>query len=474
MFALVARRELLLQLRDGRLRVALGLLLGVLIAACAAGWVQFERSMQEKGRFEDYARDQWLTQGERHPHRAAHYGMYVTMPEFGLAFFDPGLRPVAGQTLWLEAHARPAFANVPTQDDLTLSLGPTTVSGSAVLQLLGGLLALVMGAVAVSSDRESGVLRQILAQGCSIRNWLIGKTLGSAAILAIPLGAAGVVIIGGAVVISPESVRTDAALRALFLVVSNGLLLWVLLAVGVTLSSCLRSTRAALTAALAVWVGVFVLAPRAAAVLAEVAAPTPTLSAYRDAVLGAFNDGFDSRGGYAAQLAALETETVQRYGVESLADLPVGFSGIRMRHLDAWTAEVDDREYARLESTYASQQRVRMAIAAIAPYIAARAVSRGLAGTDWAHYRHFLTAAESYRRNLGGQMNALLEERLAGERWEIDGTDEDWATVSPLRYTSPSVGWALGQMATPLALLVAWATLVVGVCLTLAARRLRP
>ena len=91
MFALVARREVLLQLRDGRLRVALGLLLGVLIAACAAGWVQFERSMQEKGRFEDDARDQWLTQGERHPHRAAHYGMYVTMPEFGLAFFDPGL-----------------------------------------------------------------------------------------------------------------------------------------------------------------------------------------------------------------------------------------------------------------------------------------------------------------------------------------------------------------------------------------------
>ena len=329
MFALVARRELLLQLRDGRLRVALGLLLGVLIAACAAGWVQFERSMQEKGRFEDGARDQWLTQGERHPHRAAHYGTYVTMPEFGLAFFDPGLRPVAGQTLWLEAHSRPAFANVPTQEDLTLTLGPTTVSGSAVLQLLGGLLALVMGAVAVSSDRESGVLRQVLAQGCSIRNWLIGKTLGLAAILAIPLGAAGVLILAGAVLVSPESVQVDVALRGLLLVLVNGLLLWVLLAVGVTLSSFLRSTRAALTAALAVWVGVFVLAPRAAAVLAEIAAPTPAMSEYRDAVMAAFNDGFDGRGGYAAQLQALETQTVQRYGVESLAELPVGFSGIR-------------------------------------------------------------------------------------------------------------------------------------------------
>ena len=71
-------------------------------------------------------------------------------------------------------------------------------------------------------------------------------------------------------------------------------------------------------------------------------------------------------------------------------------------------------------------------------------------------------------------MNTLIEERLAGERWEMDGTDEDWATVSPLRYTSPSVGWALGQLATPLALLLAWATLVVGACLTLAARSLRP
>jgi ABC-2 type transport system permease protein len=469
----IARREILLQFRDGRMRMALLVLLASLLAACVSGWLQFNQAAREQRLFEEEAREQWLTQGERHPHRAAHFGTYVTKPELSLAFFEPGLRPFAGQTLWLEAHDRPAFANVPAEDDLTLTLGPGAASGAAILQMLGGLLALCMGALAVASDRESGVLRQVLAQGTGIRTWLAGKTLGLAGVLAIPVGVTGIAMFTGVLLGASEGAATDTLLRAGILLLTNALLLWVLLAIGVAISAVTASTRAALTAALALWIGGFVLAPRVAATLAERLAPSPTLAEYRAAISKAFDEGFDSRGGYSAQLAALEQETMRRYGVTRLADLPVGFSGIRMKHMDGWSAEVDDREYARLQQAYRRQFAIRMGVALLAPFIAARNLSQGMAGTDWPHYLHFLAAAERYRREFGGQMNGLIQDRVVGERWEMDGTNADWATVAPLRYSIPDVRWAVLRQAVPALILFAWATVAAAACFAFASRRLR-
>lgn len=470
----IAQREIVLQFRDGRLRLAFLVLLTALVAACVSGWLQFSQAAREHQLFEDQAREQWLAQGERHPHRAAHFGTYVTKPELSLAFFEPGLRPVAGQTLWLEAHDRPAFANVPADDDQTLALGPGAASASAILQILGGLLALCMGALSVAADRESGVLRQVLAQGVGIRTWLAGKTLGLAGVLAIPLVVAAVAVLAGSLVAAPDAQRVDVALRALILIATNALLLWGLLAVGVAISALTHSVRAALTAALALWIGGFVLAPRAAAMLAEWTAPSPTLAEYRAATSQAFDAGFDERGGYDAQLKALQDATMRQYGVAQLSDLPVGFSGLRMKHMDAWSAEVDDREFARLQRRYATQFAVRTGISVLAPYIAARSVAQGMAGTDWSHYQHFLSAAETYRRAFGGQMNSLIEERVEGETWEMDGTNADWAGVEPIHYVIPGAGWALSQQVWPIFVVLAWASLIAAGSLALAARKLRP
>jgi ABC-2 type transport system permease protein len=472
--ATIARREISLQFRDGRLRLAFLVLIAALATACVSGWMQFKQAAREQQAFEQRARDQWLTQGERHPHRAAHFGSYVTKPELSLAFFEPGLRSFAGQTLWLEAHDRPAFANVRADDDQTLTLGPGAASGAAILQLLGGLLALCTGALSVAGDRESGVLRQVLAQGVGVRTWLAGKTLGLAGILAIPLALAGIGVLAGALIGAPTWARGDVAARASLLLLSNALLVWALLAAGVAISSITNSVRAALTAALAIWIGGFVLAPRATAMLAEWIAPTPSLADYRLRTAKLFREGFDARGGYDAQLKALQESTLRHYGVETLAELPVGFSGIRMKHMDAWSAEVDDREFAILAQTYERQFAIRMVAAALAPFIAARQITQGMAGTDWSHYQHFLGAAERYRRQFGRQMNDLIEHRVAGETWEMDGTNADWATVKPLRYSIPDVRWALREQAIPALILLAWALAVAFGSLWLASRRLEP
>ncbi|WP_337186341.1 DUF3526 domain-containing protein [Phenylobacterium sp.] len=473
MIGAIARRELALQMRDGRLVMTGVVLLLAVLAATTAGWFQFERARGEREHFIAEARQQWLDQGERHPHRAAHFGAYVAMPELSLAMFEPGLRPFAGQTLWLEAHDRPAFANIPSEDDLTLQTGLGVASGSAILQMLGGLLALTLGALAIVRDRESGMLRLALAQGVSPFAWTGGKLLGLATALALPLAPAALLAVGVAAWAAPGGTALDIVVRGLVLLGADALLLLGLLAAGVAISAVARSSRGALTAALGLWVGIFVLAPRAATTLVERVSPAPSLEAYQKAARTAFDEGYSDRPGYAAQLKALETRTLAEHKVQRLEDLPVGFSGIRMRHMDAWSTEVDDREYARLVRTYDDQSRIRMAVSLASPFVAARSVAQGMAGMDWPHHRDFLEAAETYRRGFGLQMNSLIEARVRGAGWEMDGDGRDWSAVAPFHYASPSAGWAIARQAAFLGLLAAW-TMAALVGLVLASRRLRP
>lgn len=471
----IARRELLLQYREGRLLLACGIVLVLMLAAAISGWSQFAQAEARRAGFVDQAREQWLQQGERHPHRAAHFGVYVVKPELPLAFFEPGLRPFVGQTLWLEAHDRPVFSNIPSSDDLTLGVGLGVASGATILQMLGSLLVLASSALAVVRERESGVLRQVLAQGVSPLQWISGKFLGLFAAIVVPLLLLGFMAIAGLALFLPvfPGQQVDTLLRGSLLLGGNALLLVALLALGLLVSTQVRASRTALMIVLAFWLFSCVLGPRLASTLSTGLAPAPTLDAYRQAAGEAFEQGFDDRGGYGTQLAALESQVLAEYGVQTLDELPVGFSGLRMKHLDAWTAEVDDLEYRKLEQTYARQGGIRLALSTAAPFIAARSVSQGMAGMDWSHYRHFLQAAEIYRRSFGHQMNTLLEHGVTGDRWEMNGDFADWASVEPFQYELPGTGWAFEQQRGFILVLAGWVLASLSFLL-LASRRLRP
>ena len=59
-------------------------------------------------------------------------------------------------------------------------------------------------------------------------------------------------------------------------------------------------------------------------------------------------------------------------------------------------------------------------------------------------------------------MNSLIEDRVEGETWEMDGTNADWAHVEPLQYAIPERGWALTQQVAPALIVLAWASLIAG------------
>jgi len=469
----IARRELLLQLRDGRLVVTAVLLLALLGAATTVGWSRWTRGEAERVRFAEQSYDQWLNQGPKHPHRAAAYGLYVAKPETPLAVFEPGLRPYAGRTLWLEAHSNAAFSNAPADDDLTASPGLGESSGAGLLHLLGGLVALVLGALSVARERETGVLRQLLAQGVKPSRWLAGKYLGLAGALAVPLAPFSAVVLAAAPWAAPSGAVFDTAARTLVALAAGAVYLLAVLAVGMVVSILARSSRTALMAALAIWVIGSVLAPRAASHLALRLAPTPDAAAYAEAVSDEFMSGYGAEPGWDERLKRLERDTLASHGVARLADLPIGFSGLRMMAMDAWTLQVSDRHHQRLEATYARQETVRLAVAALAPFLAVRSVTHGMAGTDWPHYRHFAGEAELYRRAFNARMNVAIVRGLRGDAWEMNAGREVWASVPRFQYAAPDTAWALRAQAPALSILGAWLGFAL-LALALAGRRLRP
>lgn len=468
----IARHELRQLRRDGRLRAAAWLGLGLLVALALLGWQTYRREAHERAHFETEAREQWENQGDKHPHRAAHFGIYLTKPELPLTLFDSGIKPATGRVLWLEAHSRSVFAFSPGEDAGAAGILGLT-NGAEVLQLLGTLLVILAAYGSVAREREDGTMRLLLAQGVSPRRWFAGKCLG----LGLALGVVSLPIMAGLGLLcwwtDPAGFGIDAAGRALLLAAAHVVFFAAWLVGAVAVSAWARTARGALALLLGIWVAGGILAPRLAATLASAMAPLPTVAEFAKAQADDFAHGFDGEPGWNAQLAQLEKDMLARHQVGSLAELPVGFSGIRMQAMDAFEGRISDRHQQRLEEIYARQNRWHWATAIMGPYVPMRALSSGLAGMDWAHYQHFAEVAEVYRRGVVKSMDQLLERELRGDKWEIQFGRDVWSRVPPFSYAMPSYGWALREAAVPAGLVASW-LLLASVIAWLGVRRIAP
>jgi ABC-2 type transport system permease protein len=84
-----------------------------------------------------------------------------------------------------------------------------------------------------------------------------------------------------------------------------------------------------------------------------------------------------------------------------------------------------------------------------------RALSMALAGTDFAHHRDFVTAAEDYRRAIQRVMNDDISRNSRPGVVYTAGPDL-WAQVPEFTYRLPDVWWALGRNQISLVMLAGW------------------
>ena len=104
MIAVIARKEFTEFRRDSRFRLAASLMLVLLLAGSLLGWRNYLdlEAQAEAAAEHDYQR--WQQQDPKHPHDAAHNGVYVFKTPRPLAVVDGGIEPYVGASIMNGAH----------------------------------------------------------------------------------------------------------------------------------------------------------------------------------------------------------------------------------------------------------------------------------------------------------------------------------------------------------------------------------
>lgn len=448
----VARKEIIEMFRDGRFRAAGAIVSTLLAASLVLGWQYHREIEQQHGAARQATREQWLGQGKKNPHSAAHYGVHAFKPAGPLTLVDRGTDTHTGVAVWLEAHKQNEFKYRPVQDATAIQrFGELT--GATVLQLFVPLLIILLTFNSFAGERESGTLRLLLSQGVSRASLAGGKALGAAAALSILLVPAA---IAGALAITVASGPQEMAAAVPRMTwMAAGYLLYFAAFTGLSLavSAASRSPRRALMVLMGFWIFNGLVAPRAASDLSKRLFPAPSAFAFGHAIeLQLEGSGHDASG---ERIKRLEERLLKQYGVTSIAALPVNFNGIRLQEGEEHGNTVFDHAYGELWATFSRQDAVHRALAVVAPSLAIRSVSMGFAGADRDQHVHFAQAAEHYRRMIQRVMNGDLAKNASNSGIYMADAGL-WQKVPPFEYTAPGAAWVLERQAPSLAILGLW------------------
>jgi ABC-2 type transport system permease protein len=448
----IAHKEFVEILRDKRFFVSALIVGGLLLTSLALGWRHNAEVRRQHEAAQAATEQQWLNQGEKAPHSAAHFGVYAFKLSLPLAFVDRGVEAFTGVAVWLEAHKQNDFRYRPAQDQTILARF-SELTAAAVLQILLPLLIILLAFSAFAGERESGTLRQVLSLGVAPAKLALGKVLGITGVLSLLLIPA---VIVGIIALSLTSETPFDAARIALMTLGYLLYLGVFLFVALAVSARVSSSGAALIILLGIWIFGCLIAPRAATDIARRAYPTPSALEFSQAVEADLKNGTDGHNPADKRLAALKTATMQQYGVARLEDLPVNFDGIALQAGEDFGNQIFDKHYGNLWNAFEQQEKVRQISAIAAPQLAVASLSRGLAGTDFAQHRDFAVSAENHRRTLIQVINKdVMHNARYGDRNYIANANL-WAQVPAFSYAPPSVIQILREQIGGIAVLLAW------------------
>jgi ABC-2 type transport system permease protein len=396
----------------------------------------------ERARFQSTVDAQWANQPDRHPHRVVHYGHYVFRPLSPLAFFDFGVDPFTGSTLFLEGHRQNSanFSDA-AQSSVLLRFGQLTPA--FVLQVLTPLLIVFLAFGSVARERERGQLRLQIVQGVRGATLLLGKLAAHAGV-ALLLGAPAFIALVVIAVLHPA-----VAFEALALLAGYALYLLVWVVAAVLVSASLPRARDALLALVASWIVTAILLPR---VMPDVAAGNvgrPSRIETEVAIherLAAIGDSHNPDDPY---FKAFRARTLQHYGVTRVEDLPVNYSGLLMAEGERMTSALFD-EFMRADHARQTEESAIVHSASVAsPLIALRRMSTALSGTNLDSHARFLLEGERYRYAFVQRLNSLHvnvvtptgagDERIDKHHWE--GTPRFGYAAAPFAEVAARHAW---------------------------------
>ncbi|WP_256011665.1 DUF3526 domain-containing protein [Desertivirga xinjiangensis] len=473
MIRTISQKEVTSVLRDKRFVLIGVIVVLLLVAAVITGIISYKQLSAERTIAQQEASNDFKDQPARHPHRMAHYGSYAFRPKSSFSFFDFGLDSYTGTMVYLEAHQQNSsnFSTVQQSGSL-LRFGELTVA--FVLQWLIPLLIIFLSFNTFTQEKEDATIKNLLSQGMTVGEIALGKLHGYLKVLTLILVPALLATFVFMFLANDLKFNGDFLLRLALFVAAYSIYFFIFLALCILVSAFNQYSRTALISLLAIWIFCCILLPKITANMGSLLFPAPVKAEMDALVHHAASKGIDGHNPQDKRRADLTKKLLAKYKVDSVSQLPVNIDGVIMAEGEAYSSRVYAEEFDKLADTFRKQSSISEWAGFVNPFQAIRYISMGLAGTDAAHYVHFLKAAEAYRYQLTQHLNHLQASKLKYHDKDTRLDSSHWKNYPEFEYRQPPVTFALSRHWISIAALLTWGILLLSLFRYLISRLFKP
>lgn len=458
--SIIIKKELRHSIRNAQIQLTGAIIVLLLLIAGAGGYLNYKTQKAQIAYAQQEKREQWLNQGDKHPHIASHYGTFVFKPKTGLSFFDFGLDAYTGSSIYLEAHYQHEFMFRPAQDfGAMIRFGELSIA--LVLQILIPLLIIFLCFSAFTQERENGTLKILLSQGVSVKTLAWGKISAYTILVFLVLLPALSILLFGIFTRPEISFSEDIFLRLLLLLLSYSLYFFIFIGLSVWISSYSKVSGNALLTLLSLWILLTIIIPKTTANVAENWFPLPSINAFHQEIKKDIDQRIKRNPAKDTLAINFTNRLLKQYQVDSVAQLPINYEAAYSQLYEDFTNSIHDKHSVWLFKQFIYQNKVSTYASIVNPYLAIRNVSMALSATDFYTYTDFQNKAENYRRNLVRQMNVdYRDHSKTGEFYEYKADKNLWSTLKDFSYEIPKLEVSVSYYWLELSMLIFWAILI--------------
>ncbi|MFD2287783.1 ABC transporter permease subunit [Pedobacter petrophilus] len=400
---MLIKKELLVVYRNKTMLISTVMIWTLFIAATICTFLDYQSAHKQRTEANMLFRQQWEHQ-QRNPHDAAHFGTYLFKTINLLNVFDTGLDDYAGNTYRIEAHVQhePAAANA-IGNDGSMRFGRLTLA--LIMQLLIPLLILFITSTSITSEKENGTLKMLLAQGLSTSRLIWAKAISSylfivAVVLPIFL------LMFSMLFISPDF--TILLSRLLWIILAFLLYFLFVALLGTLISAWSSNSGKALLTALSCWILMSIISPKLLTGIADRSYSSMSRAAFTDLVEQGYRKGLNGHDPYAERGDRFVRNILKNFHADSISELPFNIEGLTLQYHEHYRSLVFNHYLAQVERQFDKQQNFLTIAGIFNPFLSIKRFSMALSGTDYYHQQYFFKQAQTYRNHLIRKLNMQL------------------------------------------------------------------
>lgn len=448
MIRLLIEKELKELFRTSKVIWMLGAILSLMFLALYNGYAYYVSHSSLLRESQEVTYKQFISQGDKNPHLGAHFGFYAYKPTADMAMVDNGIEDYTGNSFYLEPHKRGVVKFKEISDATGLgSFGFLNIGYLA--QFILPLFIFLITHNIFSKEWENGTIKLLLSSKATAYQIFAGKFFGC---LLLVLSMIVFITLAFMFLLWKENDQGSFA-RLLpasgFYILGLTLFSIMITAIGTSVSLLTKSSTLSLIMLSGFWlIGVFLL-PRLVGEISKNIYPSITSLEFENKTFDEKQYGVGDEGHKDIRREKLLQETMAKYNVKKIEDLPVFFIPITIEFFEESDGLVMDRAYQAVDENESLQDHVVLASAWLSPFLAFRDFSMRITATDMSTHNDFTRKAENHRRKIGEIVDDFYQKNT------VAGNDF-WKTVPQFSYQAPGIGWRLGNATQSILILTGW------------------